>query len=197
MCWNSKVSLNTFLFSLFGLAFAYYNSVINIYEFLFYFPFISMQLVEYFTWENLNNKKINKLLSQIGAFLIFIQVPFFIQAYYTGQYKVGLTGFYILLYFLFVPNYQKDFSMTKAPNGDLAWNWLDFPTWLNMLYFSFLLGILIYQQYYYQFIFFFITLCAIYYTYYKTKTWGSLWCWISNLVALKLIVQVFYKDFCI
>jgi len=157
---------------------------------------MSMQLVEYFTWENLNDKKINTLLSIIAAFLIFIQIPLFIQAVYTGPYKEGLIGFYILIYLLCVPNFQNDFSMTKASNGHLAWNWLNFPTWLIIVYFSFIFGILFYEKRYISFILYFIIISAIYYTYYKTKTWGSLWCWLSNIIALKLILQVFYKDMC-
>jgi hypothetical protein len=196
MCWNSKVSLNTFLFSSFGIAFAYFNHVINIYELLFLFSFMSMQLVEYFTWENLNDKKINTLLSQIAAFLIFIQVPLFIQAKYNGPYKIGLIGFYILLYLLCIYKIKIDYSMTKAENGHLAWNWLDFPIFIYIIYFSFGLGILFYEKRYISFILYFIVISAIYYTYYKTKTWGSLWCWISNIIALKLIAQVFYKDMC-
>ena len=197
MCWNSKVSLNTFLFSLFGISFAYFNNVINIYELLYLFSFISMQLVEYFTWENLNNTKINTLLSKIGAFLIFIQIPLFIQAKYTGPYKVGLFGLYILLYFLCIPNFKIDYSMTKASNGHLAWNWLNFPTWINILWLSFIFGILFYEKRYISFIIYFIIISTIYYTYNKTKTWGSLWCWIANIISLRLIAQVFYKDFCI
>lgn len=57
MCWNQKVSLNTFLFSLFAASFAYFNNVLNFYTYLYFISFISMQLVEYFAWGNLNNKK--------------------------------------------------------------------------------------------------------------------------------------------
>ena len=60
MCWNAKVSLNTFLFSLFGTLFAYFYNVIGKFETLYYVSVISMQLIEYFTWKNLNNHKINK-----------------------------------------------------------------------------------------------------------------------------------------
>ena len=196
MCWNSKVSLNTFLFSLFGILFAYCNNVIGIFELLYFLSFNSMQLVEYFTWENLNDKKINTLLSKIAAFLIFIQIPLFIQSVYTGPYKSGIIGFYILIYLLCISQYKVDYSMTKAPNGHLAWNWLNFPTWLIILWLSFIFGTLFYEKRYISFILYFIIISAIYYTYYKSKTWGSLWCWISNILALKLILQVFYKDIC-
>jgi hypothetical protein len=38
---------------------------------------------------------------------------------------------------------------------------------------------------------FFLT---IYYTYYKTKTWGSLWCWIANLISGFLIIRTFFSS---
>jgi len=40
-----------------------------------------MQLLEYFAWKHLNNKKYNRLLSQLGLFLIFIQ-PFLVRTLY-------------------------------------------------------------------------------------------------------------------
>jgi hypothetical protein len=30
----------------------------------------------------------------------------------------------------------------------------------------------------------------------ETKTWGSMWCWISNVASFYLILRVFYNDFC-
>ena len=33
--------------------------------------------------------------------------------------------------------------------------------------------------------------------YSDTKTWGSLWCWFSNIIGLFLIIYVFEKDLCI
>ena len=82
MCWNETVSLNTFIFSLFGISFAYFNNVINSYLFVHLLSFNSMQLLEYFTWKHLNNKKINRLLSMLGLFLIFIQPILFIISSY-------------------------------------------------------------------------------------------------------------------
>ena len=194
MCWNAKVSLNTFLFSLFGGSFAYFNGIISFFEFLYYLSFISIQLFEYFTWKNLNDKQMNKFLSQIGAFIIFIQIPLFIlhQPKVEIQLKILLICIYIIFCLFCILNYPIDFSMNKAPNGHLAWNWLDFPTHVIITWLSFLLGVLFYQKEYLKFTIYFITIFAIYYTYYKTNTWGSLWCWISNILAFKLIIQVFF-----
>lgn len=198
MCWNQKVSLNTFLFSLFGISFAYFNNVIKFYDYLFFLSFISMQLVEYFAWGNLNNKKMIIFLSKIGLFLILVQ-PFLINLGYDidNKIKTWIIALYILFIFFCLLYFPIDFSMNKAKNGHLAWKWLKFPTIINFIWLSFLLGVLLYQKRYFEFSAYLILFLAIYYTYYKTDTWGSLWCWIANLVAVYLIFKVFFDlDLC-
>ena len=206
MCWNATVSLNTFLFSFFAVNFAYFNNVINIYECLFFYSFISMQLIEYFTWKNLNaknlnnknlnNKKINRLLSQLGFFLIFLQPLFFILIPNNVKFNVKATliTLYLAFFFLFFIPIKNDFSMTKAPNGHLAWNWLKYPPPIVLLWITFLLVILLYAKKYILFAIYAIIFLAIYYTYYKTNTWGSLWCWIANGLAVLLIMRTFFKS---
>ena len=203
MCWNETVSLNTFLFSLFGINFAYFNNVINIYECLFYYSFVSMQLLEYFTWKYLNNRKINRLLSQFGVILIAIQpilfilipnnVKFNIKASLLILYILFLI-FYIFCVFYFPIDFAIDFSMTQAENGHLAWNWLKVIPLYTFTWLTFLLVILLYIKKYIIFTIHLIVFLAIYYTYYKTKTWGSLWCWIANIMAVFLIVRTFFKS---
>ncbi len=65
MCWNQHVSLNTFLFSSFILILIIYNNkytqykikeLNNVWIYVFFFSFISMQLIEFFIWRNINNK---------------------------------------------------------------------------------------------------------------------------------------------
>ena len=200
MCWNETVSLNTFLFSLFGINFAYFNSVINGYEYLFYYSFISMQLLEYFAWKHLNNKKINRLLSQLGLFLIAMQpiLLILIPNNLNTSIKASLITCYILFFVMFLLFYgvstNIDFSMVKASNGHLAWNWLNFPVVIIFIWVSFLLTVLLLIKKYILFTIHLIVFIAIYYTYYKTNTWGSLWCWIANMMAIFLIVRTFFKS---
>ena len=200
MCWNETVSLNTFLFSLFGINFAYFNSVINGYEYLFYYSFISMQLLEYFAWKHLNNKKINRLLSQFGLFFIIIQPILFILIPNNLKFniKASLITCYILFFVMFLLFYgvftNIDFSMVKASNDHLAWNWLNFPVVIIFIWVSFLLTVLLLIKKYFLFIIHVIVFFAIYYTYYKTNTWGSLWCWIANMMAIFLIVRTIFKS---
>jgi len=193
MCWNQKVSLNTFLFSLFGTSFAYFNNVINFYEYLYFISFISMQLLEYFTWANLNNKKMNNFLSKIGLFLIFVQ-PIFLTLSYEmdNKTKAWIIALYLLFSIFCLLYFPIDFSMNKAKNGHLAWNWLNFPTIIMFIWLSFIFGLILYKKRYFKFGVYLIVVLAIYYTYYKTNTWGSLWCWLANLLTVQLILKVFF-----
>jgi hypothetical protein len=196
MCWNETVSLNTFLFSLFGINFAYFNNVINGYEYLFYYSFISIQLVEYFTWKYLNNKKINRLLSQLGLFLIALQPILFILIPNNVKFnvKASLIILYIIFFFSSGILLNVNFSMTKASNGHLAWHWLNVPPLYSFTWLTFILVILLYIKKYILCAIHVIVFIAIYYTYYKTNTWGSLWCWIANIMAVFLIVRTFFKS---
>ena len=196
MCWNETVSLNTFLFSLFGVNFAYFNNVVNSYEYLSFYSFFSIQLLEYFTWKYLNNKKINRLLSQLGLFLIFMQPILFILIpnNLNASIKTSLIAFYLLFWVSFGMFLNVDFSMVKAPNGHLAWNWLNVPPLYTFIWLLFLLVVLLYIKKYILFTIHVIVFLAIYYTYYKTNTWGSLWCWISNIMAGFLIIRTFFNS---
>jgi len=195
MCWNERVSLNTFLFSLFGISFAYFNNVINSYIFLHLLSFNSMQLLEYFTWKHLNNIKINRLLSQLGLFILFIQPILSIMSSYSSDKKLKtiLITLYLVFAIFCVAYFPIDFSMEKASNGHLAWNWIQFPSPIIFIWGAFSFGLLLYRKKYIIFAIHLIIFLAIYYTYYTTHTWGSLWCWIANLIAIQLIIQVFFN----
>jgi hypothetical protein len=196
MCWNATVSLNTFLFSFFAVNFAYFNNIINIYECLFFYSFISMQLIEYFTWKHLHNKKINRLLSQLGMLLVFIQPLFFILIPNNVKFNIKASLITLYVIFLVFLGYliKYDYSMVKAPNGHLAWNWLNVPVFYIFIWLTFLLVILLYAKKYILFAINLLIFLAIYYTYYKTNTWGSLWCWIANGLAVLLIIRTFYNS---
>lgn len=194
MCWNRRISLNTFLFSLFGLNFAYFNNIINPFSYLYFLSFISIQLLEYFAWGNLNNKKTIRGLSQIGLFLISIQPVLFIASInsVSNSIKLNVIAMYIVFMLSCLLLFPIDFSMEKASNGHLAWNWLRFPPFVVLLWIMFKFGLLVYAKDYFNFVLLLIVFLAIYYTYYKTNTWGSLWCWIANLFSSILILVTFY-----
>jgi hypothetical protein len=195
MCWNQTISLNTFIFTLFGINFAYLNNVITINDYIYYLSFSSIQLLEYFAWGNLNDKKMNRFLSQIGMFLIIMQPILFIKS--LDKVESNIKTLVITLYTVFVLYcilyFPIDFSMAKAPNGHLGWNWLNYPSLIIFIYIFFYFILLLYTKSYVSFISSVMLFIAIYYTYYKTNTWGSLWCWIANIVTVYLIVKTFFN----
>ena len=82
MCWNEHVSLNTFIFSIFVLLLIAYNNKYTQYKiemfnnkfvYIFFASFITMQLIEFFLWRNLNNPRLNNLFSIMGSLLLIIQ----------------------------------------------------------------------------------------------------------------------------
>lgn len=196
MCWNQTVSLNTFIFGLFAVTFAYSNNVLTLYESLYYMSFISMQLVEYFTWKHLDNKTINRLMSQSALLLILIQFPLLLLAY-ENSYTYLLISLYMGIVLYEMTTHTFDFSMTKAANGHLQWNWNVLSTFFYCVYF--ILGgiLLLYTKQYALFTFLLITIIVSRVTCSNNnKTIGSMWCWLVNGIAFYLICKVFYKEYC-
>jgi len=200
MCWNESVSLNTFIFGAFAVSFALYNKIIHVWEAIGIMSFFSMQLIEYFTWQNLKNKDIISLLSKIGLGLVFIQ-PLLVNTYLLPQNMLyiflGLYAMFVALTFtVFYPLKDIDFTMHKAANGHLAWDWLKIPTIVFIIWVCFLTWPLIYSTYYLRIILTLASAGVIYYLYKSADTWGSMWCWIANAISLYLIVKVFNKELC-
>jgi hypothetical protein len=198
MCWNASVSLNTYIFGLFASSFAYYNGVTNILGFIFYQSFIIIQLIEYFIWSKTFS---NKLLSQIALFVILCQpiiniikietqpkfIPYLLVAYFI---------FIIILYTIIIPINTIQFSSVPSKNGHLSWKWLNWNIYIIAIWYAFLSLRWIIDKMYLTLIFVTIFLIISIILYKESNTWGSMWCWIANLISFYFILAVFYKDFC-
>lgn len=198
MCWNASVSLNTFLLSAFAIGLAVLNKIIVPIKAFYYLLFVSMQLVEYFTWKHMNDQNRNQLLSKIG-YVIILSLPIAnILAFSLKKlsFVLPMLLFYIVFVLIVLFSYKTDYSMTRASNGHLAWNWLKFPQWVVMIYFLFWLSPYLFRQNWLLVAIHSSLFILVYYTYLQTDTWGSMWCWISNFFSLYLLVAVFKKDFC-
>ena len=198
MCWSATVSLNTFIFSFFGTVFALANGVVSIESYLYILSFISMQLLEYFTWKNIDNASMIRLLSHVGTLIILSQVPLAINRDSTLRNKsLWYLAFACVTLAMFATTKVK-YSMHRAPNGHLAWDWLSsWPKWYMAFWALCCIAVLVHMKRYGTCAFFMCTLVLSYYTYSSSGTWGSMWCWVSNFLALWWIAQVFYKDVCI
>ena len=171
MCWNKSVSLNTFLLGLFSVSLGLYNKVISVYTAIGLLSFMSMQLVEYFAWTYLGNKDAIALLSKVGLGLVLAQPML-------GHLEVFTTYLVPLAYLGFLGVYFAvqtfDFSMVKAPNGHLSWNWLTKSPLLISIWLAFLILPFLYIKKYLFFFTLLITVLISLYTYYKYNTWGPM-----------------------
>jgi len=190
MCWNANVSINTYIFGLFACLFALLNKKINITRFLFTQSWMSMQLIEYFIWSKSFS---NRLLSQIAFVFIFSQPN------HTTVKSLSLVGYLLFIVFLMIlkPWSTIDFTTVQATNGHLSWKWLNYSKIVILIWFMFLFISLVVNKEWIKLSLITITAIISYVLYSKTLTWGSLWCWISNLFSLILIATVFYDDVCI
>jgi hypothetical protein len=198
MCWNASVSLNTYIFGLFASLFSYYNGFGNILSVIFYQSFIIIQLIEYFIWTKAFS---NKLLSQIGLFVIICQpilniikieqspqvIPYILAAYII---------FIVILYTFIVPLNSVNFSTVPSKNGHLSWKWLDWNIYIIFIWYAFLSIRWIIDKMYFVLTIITALLIITLVLYKDTNTFGSMWCWTANIISLYLIFEVFYKDFC-
>jgi len=192
--------MNTFLVGIFAVFLAVHNNLLSYIGALGIMSFISMQLIEYFAWGNINNKEIISLLSKIGLVLILLQpllffapsLPVNVLYPFIGLYITFLIGVFTLV----KPLSDIIFSMHKAKNGHLAWEWLDFPYAIPLIWFLFFLFPAIYSKKYIESIFSILTFGISYVTYYESQTWGSTWCWMANIYSLYLLGIIFTKELC-
>ena len=189
MCWNSQVSLNTFIY---GIISAIILLLLNNTPYLYIMvamSITSMQLLEYFTWININNKKITRVLSIIGIIIIIIQLFLFTNLIKNKKYKNSMLSFLLLLlilYFTFVfPTTTLD--MVKGENGHLAWLWTDINIMWYIVIFIIYLIPCIFNKWYLFFYFGLISLSISLYFFSKYKTFGTIWCYISNFIWIILL----------
>ena len=198
MCWNASVSLNTYIFGLFASSFAYYNGVIDLLGFIFYQSILLIQLIEYFIWSKTFS---NKLLSQIALFVIICQPMFnIIKIQNRPELIPYILAAYIsivaIVYTFIIPLNTVNFSSVPSKNGHLSWKWLDVNIYLILTWHIFISIRWIIDEIYSYLIIVSILLIISIILYRETNTWGSMWCWVCNILSFYLIFEVFYKDIC-
>lgn len=189
MCWNAEVSLNTFIFGMISMIIVIIFNKISYKIILFTLTLTLIQLLEYYTWKNIDNIDIIYNLSIIGYLIISIQLIILNYGFLNNKDKlVALIILIILLIYIFIYNYQNNkFNMEIGENKHLIWNWIDIPIPILIIIMVFY----IYPAFTYNYISFvtmlIILLPSLYY-YYKYKTWGTMWCYYSNIIWIILII---------
>jgi len=195
MCWNSTVSLNTFLFS----AFVIFLAALNKYPIpvlIFYASFITMQLLEYFIWKNLSDKKKNNFYSTCAGYLLLLQPIASIGL----LWNVNRQLFWVLLgiYLVLVASTARltpDHYAYVGKNGHLVWNWLEKKNinWLLIsIYFIFFFLPMLLAKEYYIFGFSFAAWIVSLYFFWKYDTWGTMWCWFANLLLFFVLIKYIF-----
>jgi len=191
MCWNAEVSLNTFIFGVISAIIVLLLDQNHLPMVILLLSITFMQLVEYFAWRNINNKEAIKLISLSGMCLILLQIIIINIIYLQGNERIIIL-ILILLLSLVVLVYDinnNKLSMEKAVNGHLTWEWANVPIpILIMVFIFYLYGGLKKRDL--SFIFVSILLIISLYSYYKYKTWGSMWCYFLNILWVFLIAKL-------
>lgn len=211
MCWNQYVSINTFVFSAVVLMLIAFNNKYSKYKiqdfqskyvYFFVISVISMQLIEFFIWRNINNKMMNNIFSVIGFLLLIIQ-PFASLMLLKNKYvKTQLISFYTIISLIYIiynlSTHTPTTSVSKT--GHLKWDWVNKThspfLFFMYLFFSFFSGL--YERIYAPIIYSTILLLTTYITYSTDNTVGSIWCWFINAISLyyafKLLIYLPYFE---
>ena len=219
MCWNSDISMNTFIFAILALLFIFLTNTYSKYKtetfknplmYLFFFEVALIQLIEYFLWKNLKNNKMNKLLSRLACYIIILQ-PFTIMLMIPiEKIKYFLLSIYIiflLVYDILKTKYNPNvYYTTIGKNGHLSWEWMNYKGYENIYFIIYLLFYSISTLFINNFlftIFLIVSLLLSLINYFKFNTFGSMWCWYSNLFLLYFIINILiikpyyeYKKLC-
>jgi hypothetical protein len=155
-----------------------------------------MQLIEYFLWKNLENKKLNYFYSALGQILVAIQPVASLLLLTNTILKMQM----IFLYSMFVLGifftHEKIFK-TTVQNGHLKWTWVPIQSYMYFIWLFFLMFSL-FVNHHYSAIGVSLFLFAITYFTASSGTGGSLWCWTINFsmifYALYLLLYMPFKE---
>ncbi len=207
MCWNQYVSINTFVFGIFGLLLIAFNNKYssyklevfnNNYAYLFMLSFIFMQLFEFILWRNYNNLTINNITSILGFLLLTIQPIASLLLLTNISLRNQLLTVYSIpaIIFIIYNLFNAKIHTILSPSGHLAWKWTfynerdkltDFIVKIFYLFFLFFAPI--YNKYYKSLALLFLYMLFIYYLGNDGSS-GSIWCLTVNLIILYFVLQI-------
>ncbi len=199
MCWNAEVSIQTYIFAIICLIIGY-NYGFPIRKLIFMLVFSNIQLIEYFLWKNINNKKNNEFYSKLGYLNITLEP--IAACLLIDNLKLRYSSLIIstLLFIIYTLIYYKkiDFSTSISKNGFLQWNSLKFYDhgfYYSIIWFLFFFGGIFLSK---DIFIISISLLTFIYTLYnlsKHNGFASYWCSISNLLWLYVIGWIIYKNY--
>ena len=206
MCWNPTVSIGTFVFTCVTLVFIYVTNTFTPYKipllnhpfaYVFIFAVACIQLVEFFLWNNLDHFARNTFFSKIAAWLIIVQQVSLMMMIPTSAIRSNMLlvyALYMLVYSFYRTQYNPiKFHTHVGANGHLSWEWMNYKgyenIWLVVGLLFYIVPVLLIRN---------VTLIALVipmllaslFFYFKYDTFGSMWCWWSNLLFVYFIIHI-------
>ena len=199
MCWNAEVSLTTFLIGVIGIGVGI-QSGLSLPVAFFCLTIVLMQLIEYFVWTFYSNPAVNYTASLAASGLLWLQPVASIFTLGETTTRNGLLLAYVALSAIgkALEDPNIDYSMTRAPNGHLAWNWMKqtpFTFAALGVYMVFLFTPIFLNRNVSLAALALLTLSLSLYSYWQSNTWGSMWCWIVNGIVLVAVGQAVHTKF--
>jgi hypothetical protein len=200
MCWNAEVSFKSFGLGIIGIIIAFVTGS-SPSMLLFFASIVFMQFIEGIVWTYGSNPDINFYSSLSASGLLFLQPIASILAIAPGQYKVPMLFSYVVLGWISeVIDHRSDPRSLREQyrieeGKHLIWKWLDPIPWRSLaIYFTFLIGPLILSK---QYDFVALVLLTVVFSIYSFgKGWGSMWCWVVNLMVImiggKALVKIIF-----
>jgi len=187
MCWNADISIKTFLVGIVGIALGVHMGT-SLPVLLFFSTIICVQLIEAVVWTWYDNETVNRNASYAACALLWLQPIAAILLLPSLTLKATMILIYSALSFIgFFNLRESDFSMKRAPNGHLAWNFLrkDLMSLIALtVYFIFLFTPIFLTGNIDLLLLGIGTLGISFYSFWHENTWGSMWCWIGNGIVL-------------
>jgi len=218
MCWNAEVSLNTFVFSGFVLLLVFYNNQYTQYKiqelndvwvYIFALSAISMQLIEFFIWKNIDDPFYNMFFTMLSYLLVWFQPITSIMLIKNNTILKHQLLFYYFMISVFFIIYRsimyfmnnKKIVSTVSLSNHLQWNiikgsgfyihFLVWSLWLFFYCFSFF-----YNRQYMIVSMGVLLLLITNYSFFKDGSIPSVWCWMINGFALYFAAYLlFYLPF--
>jgi hypothetical protein len=197
MCWSAEVSLNTFLMTSFAM-FVLYILNYDTFHIALIFAFVLIQLVEYFMWIYINDKRRLRAVGFISFVVIFLQ-PIIILLFTKSSWIIP---YYVLLqliwfcFFVLFTDLKINFTPYVAKNKHLSWHWTHSQIYIYgffAIYLTFWLGTIFYYAKPFVSILAILTFLFTLYNYNKYNTASSMWCWSVNLFVIFVVIDAVYQ----
>jgi len=190
MCWNAEVSLQSFGIGIAAVLLMWLKGSPPARIFCLLSISI-MQFIEFIVWTFYNNSAINTAAAMAASALLAIQPLASLSLIPSAQATLRntLISIYVTLQSILFTQTEHNLSkyhMRKGANGHLQWLWLErkpISFVVYAVYFTFLFLPLIIIKDWLLLSAGLVTLLFSFYSFWKTNTWGSMWCWIVILTA--------------